>query len=56
MKIKECPCCGGEASIFKEGYFNWYSVKCIDKICNIGTPLCGTVNEVIKIWNNRYKD
>lgn len=56
MKIKECPCCGGEARIFKEGCFNWYSVKCTDKICNIGTPLCGTVNEAIKIWNNRYKD
>ena len=56
MKIKGCPCCGGEASIFREGYFNWYSVKCIDKTCNIGTPLCGTENEAIKIWNNRYKD
>lgn len=54
MEIKKCPCCGSEAIITNQAITLWYSLHCRNARCNIRTPPCGTEEEAIRIWNNRY--
>lgn len=56
MKLKPCPFCGGEATIWsgpiEDDYFNtYYDVYCTE--CNCMTPKFHTEESAITFWNRR---
>lgn len=56
IKLKECPFCGGEAKIIKQGHREYaptYYVRCTTIFCRIATPHYKKEAEVIRIWNTR---
>lgn len=55
-KLKPCPFCGGEATIWsgpiEDDYFNtYYDVYCTE--CNCMTPKFHTEESAIQFWNRR---
>lgn len=61
IKLKECPCCGGEAEMKEDRYFSAPSVvRVICKKCTLQTKsfeesldYCAK-EEAAKAWNERY--
>ena len=59
-KLKNCPLCGGEAELFKQGglfrttKFDTYYVECNDCGVQMGVRENLTSQDVIKKWNRRY--
>ena len=52
QKLKPCPFCGGEASIYvahDDGYY-----VCCDE-CGCGLPVYNTEEDAIREWNRRTK-
>ena len=51
-KLKPCPFCGGEASMYI-AYDDGYYVCCDE--CGCGLPVYNTEEEAIEAWNRRTK-
>jgi len=56
-KLRNCPFCGGEASVYESGYMytapSYY--VCCDE-CGSGTTVFYTEEEAIEAWNKRVAD
>lgn len=50
--IKNCPCCGGKAKLFKKrSYFQFFIVGCTE--CGLRTDDMPAVEKAIERWNTR---
>lgn len=50
--IKNCPCCGGKAMLFKKrSYFQFFIVGCTE--CGLRTDDMPAVEKAIERWNTR---
>ena len=60
QKLRECPFCGGRASIkrFVGKFFDVYKVYCMNEDCYIepATRSYYDKKEAIEAWNRRYDD
>ena len=53
-KLKSCPFCGGEASVYQAGYMYsapQYYIFCDE--CGCETPVFNTEQDAIEAWNRR---
>ncbi len=52
-ELRECPFCGGEASVYSDGWRVWFGVSCM---CGQHTNDFRTEQEAIEAWNRRAND
>lgn len=53
--IEKCPMCGGEAITLNVDDYNIRKYRTVCKECGISTRACVSVNESLRVWNQRIQ-
>ena len=54
-EIEKCPMCGGKAITFNVDDYNIRKYRTVCKECGTSTRICVSVNESLRVWNQRIQ-